>query len=191
MPILPAEPNCYPEVLFEPSEEAHSGRAWWVLHTRPRQEKSLARQLLDQNVPFYLPLVAQRGQIRGRAVDSLLPLFPSYLFLLAQPEERVTALATKRVVRAIPVPDQAGLWKDLTQVHRLLISGLPVRPEDNLQPGILVEVRSGPLVGLRGTILRAASGQRFIVQVNFIQRGASVLLEGLNLAAVHEAVVAD
>ena len=32
--------------------------------------------------------------------------------------------------------------------------------------------RSGPLAGLKGKILRTASGRRFVVEVDFIQQGA-------------------
>ena len=47
-----------------------------------------------------------------------------------------------------------------------------------------VEIKSAPLAGLRGTILRTASGQRFVIQVNFIQRGASVLIDDFNLVRI-------
>lgn len=86
---------------------------WWVLHTRPRQEKSLARDLHDCGAPFYLPLVRRRTLVRNRVMESSLPLFPGYLFLLADNEERMTALATRRVARSLDVPDQARLWRDL------------------------------------------------------------------------------
>ena len=52
-------------------------------------------------------------------MESYLPLFPGYVFLLADREERVTALATGRVVRSLHVRDQARLWDDLGRLHRL------------------------------------------------------------------------
>jgi transcription antitermination factor NusG len=96
------------------------------------------------------------------------------------------ALATKRVVRGLMVPDQQRLWDDLTQLHRLIASGLPLTPEPCLFPGQLVEITSGPLTGFRGRVARAASGRRFVVEVDFISRGASVLLDGMTLRAVAE-----
>ena len=57
----------------------------------------------------------------------------------------------------------------------------PITPEDRLQSGMKVEVRSGALAGLRGTVLRTAAGRRFVVQVDFIQRGASVELDDFML----------
>ena len=187
MPFLPPEPNAFPENLFADDNAAlRSDRRWWVLHTKPRQEKSLARQLFQSRVPFYLPLIERRSPVRGRIMTSHVPLFGGYLFLLGQRDERVTALATKRVVHTLEVSDQRTLWDDLTQVHRLINTGAPITPEERLEPGAFVEITSGPLVGLKGRIIRASTGRRFVVQVNFIQRGASVLIDDFSLIAIAE-----
>src|SRR5262249_20586547 len=116
--------------------------------------------------------------------SSFVPLFPGYLFLLGDSQERVAALTTNRVVRALEVPHQGGLWHDLRQVSRLIASGSPVTPEARLVPGDLVEIRSVVLAGLTGKVLRVASKTRFVVQVDFIQQGASVELEDFHLAAL-------
>jgi transcription antitermination factor NusG len=186
MPILHAEPQLYPDQLFEPDREACSQRTWWVLHTKPRQEKSLARQLHGQGIPYYLPLVQKRLRVRNRLQTSYHPLFGGYLFLLADADERLAALATQRIVRVLEVPDQNGLWCDLAQIQRLIRSGVPIVPEDRLAPGTLVEIRTGPLAGLRGKIQACASRRRFVVEVNFIHRGASILLEDFTLTPVIE-----
>jgi len=187
MPFLPPEPNTFPDNLFaEDNAEVRQGRLWWVLHTKPRQEKCLARQLLQSRVPFYLPLIERRSLIRGRVLKSQVPLFPGYLFLLAVRDERMTALATRRVVHSLDVVDQGTLWNDLIQVNRLIDTGAPITPEERLEPGALVEIAGGALAGLKGRIIRAASGRRFVVEVHFIQRGASVLLDDFNLIAIDE-----
>src|SRR5262249_20877393 len=126
----------------------------------------------------------RRSVVRGRVLQAHVPLFAGYLFLLADREERVAALSTRRVVRSLEVRAQDGLWRDLAQVHRLIGSAAPGTPHDRPQPRLTGAVRSGPLVGLRGTILSGKSGRRFVVQVDFIQRGASVMLDDFTLAAV-------
>jgi transcriptional antiterminator RfaH len=174
VPILAAEADRYPAHLLEdPPPE----RDWYVLHTRPRQEKSLARYLHAAGVSFYLPTVPRRSNVRGRVLTAHAPLFPGYLFLCADRDERVTALASNRIVNALEVSDRPRLWDDLRQIDRLLGTGLPVSDEMILAPGTPVEITTGPLAGLCGTVIRSASGRRFVVRVDFIQRGASVLLE--------------
>ncbi len=116
---------------------------------------------------------------------SYLPLFSSYLFLQANEDERVVALSSRRIVRILPVADQERLNNDLRQIHQLIAAGLSVTPEKTLLPGSPVEIISGPLCGLRGQVIRTAAGQRFLVRVDFIQQGASVLLDGCALVALH------
>jgi len=192
MPILQPEPSLFPSDLLSgiaPPAEG-SGRVWWVLHTRPRQEKSLARELFRRELPFYLPLARKRSRLRGRTLTSHLPLFPGYVFLLADPEERLAALDTSRVIHTLRVPDQAGLWRDLRQVERLIKAKLAVALEGSLAPGALVEITSGPLLGLRGKIIQSASGSRFVVEVDFIRQGASVLVDESTLLRVDDPLVA-
>jgi transcriptional antiterminator RfaH len=184
MPLLAAEPSVFPASLLEAVAEQPPGDGQWsVLHTKPRQEKALARQLLQRQVPFYLPIIARRLLVRGRPMTSHLPLFPGYLFLMADREQKTAALTTNRIARVLPVTDQDRIWRDLRQVYQLVASGSPITPEDRLAPGVVVEIRHGPLAGLKGKIVRAASGCRFVVEVDFIQRGASVTLEDHYLAA--------
>jgi len=182
MPVLSQELDLYPDYLLgETEREEATEKVWWVLHTRPRQEKSLVRQLHRARIAYYLPLIPRRWRLRGRTMTSHLPLFPSYVFLFADRQERVWALSTKRVVRSLQVPDQTVLWQDLRRIHRLIVTGVPVTPESRLASGMMVEITSGPLAGLKGRILRSASGHRFVVQIDFIQRGASVLLDDFTL----------
>ncbi len=186
MPLLPPEPAFYPGSLFdETPPPAPAGQRWQVLHTKPRQEKSLARRLHSKGIAFYLPVVHRRLALRGRVLSSHVPLFPGYLFLLGDGEARLHALGTGCVVRPLEVADQQGLWGDLRQIQRLIATGAPVTPEERLAPGMTVEITRGSLAGLRGKIVRAASGNRFVVEVHFIQRGASALLDDFTLAQIN------
>lgn len=185
MPVLPLETSLYPEDLFAESQSPQAtDRVWWVLHTKPRQEKSIVRQLHKGAIPFYLPLVARRSMIRGRVLCSHVPLFPGYVFLLGTRDERTASLTTGRVASVLEVAGQLELWRDLTQVKLLIDTGAPIRPEGRLVAGTPVEITSGPLAGLKGTILSEASRRRFFVQVDFLQQGASVLLDDFYLTPV-------
>jgi len=187
MPILPAETSVFPDDLLTLSEPPTATEAEWrVLHTRPRQEKSLARELVRKDIPFYLPLVSRPQQMRGRRMTSQLPLFDGYLFLYSERNAYFEALSTHRVVRGLTVPDQERLWSDLRRLYGLIASGLPITPEPNLLPGQLVEITSGPLTGFRGRVIRSASSRRFVVEVDFIRRGASVTCDAMSLRLIEE-----
>ena len=178
--ILSAETDLFPDSLFLQSQP-DDGRDWWLAHTKPRQEKALARELLDAELPFYLPCSPLRKRVRNRVVTSHIPLFSGYAFVRVTPDERPRVYAGNRVARLVTVVDQDRLWSDLTQVRQLLMMGEPIALEDRLQPGTPVTIRSGPLIGLTGTIVRAATGQKFVVQVHLIQRGVSVTVDSVSL----------
>jgi hypothetical protein len=82
------------------------------------------------------------------------------------------------------VGEPERLEADLRQVRHLIAAGLPVTPEEKLGPGSWVEVTHGPLAGLTGQIVRTSSGRKFVVRIDFIQRGASVLLDDYVLSPI-------
>jgi transcriptional antiterminator RfaH len=178
MPLLSAEPVVYPESLLDESVAPADLQRWWALHTRPRAEKALARDLYQRQQAFFLPLAKKQWRSGGRLLTSHVPLFPGYLFLRGDETSRLLALQTNHVARALPVPDGDQLRADLARVHDLIRKGLPLAPEERLQPGCPVTITSGPLAGLEGKILRRDKRLRFVVEVHFIQRGASVEVEG-------------
>ena len=65
MPLVSLEPCIHPESLLTASAPDASA-CWWVLHTRPRTEKTLARKLLSREIGFYLPLYEHRLPAAGR-----------------------------------------------------------------------------------------------------------------------------
>ncbi|HJZ94517.1 MAG TPA: transcription termination/antitermination NusG family protein [Gemmataceae bacterium] len=181
MPILPAEPALFPDDVLDAPVGLTAGDEWRVLHTRPRQEKGLARDLLARAVPFFLPTIRRPHRSAGRIRVAEVPLFDGYVFLRADRDQYLDALDTGRVVRALVVRDQAGLVSDLRRLHALLGLGRAVERERQLRAGQAVEITAGPLAGFRGTVVRAATGTRFVVAVDFIREGASVTCEGMAL----------
>jgi transcriptional antiterminator RfaH len=183
MPLLEAEPRAFPDTLFtDPS--ALAGGQWWVLYTRSRMEKSLARQLRAKEIPFYLPLYEQTWRANGRKRASYLPLFPGYVFLHGDGEARVAALETNLLCSTIPVVDQQRLFEDLSRVERVLGGLVPVTPEEALPPGTPVEVAAGPFQGLRGTVVRRDGQTRLVVEVEFLRRGVSIEVDEWALRAL-------
>ncbi len=179
MPILPSEPEMYPPDLWEghadPDDEP---RRWYCLHTKPRQEKATARDLLARKLAFYLPQVVREDRTpAGRRTRSIIPLFAGYVFLLGTDRHRVEALRGNRLVSVLEVADQEGLIRDLWQVRRMLASGVAIDPEPAAPVGGRVRITSGPLAGLIGTVVRRGKHDHFVAVVKMLGVGVSVMLE--------------
>jgi transcriptional antiterminator RfaH len=181
MPILQEEPHLYPETLLDEGPCDLSGRRWYALYTKARQEKSLARELLKYQIPFYLPLVQKISVSRGRRRTSRMPLFGGYVFLYGAEEERVRCLTTNRISRVLAVGDAQQLVFDLRQFRQLIVAGAPLTVESRLAPGRRVRVRQGPFAGIEGIVLKRRAETRLLVAINFLQRGASFEVDDFSL----------
>jgi transcriptional antiterminator RfaH len=178
MPILPPEPCCYPDDLFQgPSPSMANDDRWWVLHTRPRSEKSLARVAVREAVSFFLPVYVHRWRNKGRLFKSTLPLFPGYLFVHTTDVARVKLQDTGWVANVLPVSDQARLQADLARVHGLMTAGVSMSPEPHLPAGTRVRITAGPFRGFEGTVRRRGKRFRLVLEVWFVHQGVSVEVE--------------
>ncbi len=177
MPILKEEPSLFPENLLEEGIQEPSDHHWWVIYTKARQEKSLARDLFAYRIPFYLPLIKKTTVLKGRKRISFIPLFSGYVFLFSSETERIKSMTTNRVSRILSVSDPQQLIFDLEQIRRLIASNAPLSVEQKLAPGNRVRVKQGALMGLEGTVLVRRGVTRLLVRVNFLQKGASVEMD--------------
>ncbi|CAN5381060.1 hypothetical protein BH11PLA2_BH11PLA2_47410 [soil metagenome] len=180
MPILAAEPDLYPATLLE-TPPATSG-VWFVAMTRPRQEKSLARDLFSAGIAFFSPCTPRRNLVRGRIVISRIPLFAGYVFIRGLGPDRARVLLTNRVLQLLTVPDPERLEADLRQVWCLTGTGRPLMPAERLDVGTPVQIREGPMAGLKGRVIRTSGMKRFVVAVDFLGSGVAVELEAETLA---------
>jgi transcriptional antiterminator RfaH len=154
------------------------GAVWWCLHTKPRQEKSTARDLRVSDITYYLPQVVKESRTpAGRKIQSIVPLFPGYVFIRGDQNDRIAAMRGNRLVNVLPVVDQDSLTHDLRQIHQMLHSGLAISEEPTVPVGALVKVVTGPLSGMTGKVIRRGKRDQFVAIVNFLGRGAMVDLQ--------------
>ena len=182
MPILPKEPDIFPDDLLADDRKLDTEGAWWALYTLSRREKELIRRLRTHQICHYCPLIRRKTRSpSGRVRDSFVPLFAGYVFMFGAEEQRYQALTTNCISRTLEISDPSCLLRDLRQIQRLVDSEAPLTPEARIAPGTRVRVRSGPFLGLEGTVLQRRGKQRLMVAIEFLQQGASVLIEDCEL----------
>lgn len=191
MPILNYEPDLFPESLLMEDVEGNvaplfpADAKWWAVYTMSRQEKQLMRRLYARQIPYYSPLVARRFRSpNGRARTTYEPIFPNYVFLHVDEMQRQIAMATKCISRCLVVPDPVELVRDLRRLQQLIATGAALTPETKIQAGDRVRVKSGPLKGIEGVVVRRESEVRLLVAVQYLQRGASVVLSDNSFEAI-------
>jgi transcriptional antiterminator RfaH len=157
---------------------------WWVAHTKPRQEKSLAWDIFRSDGNYYLPMYQVMRSRHGRSWKTMLVLFPGYLFLCCDEDARIRTLQTNRVAQLIEVIDQNRLISELSAVKRLIATKLEIDPYPGLAQGTLCRVKSGPLAGLEGKVDRKKSASRLIVEVCTLGQSVAVEIDASLLEAI-------
>ena len=147
---------------------------WWVAHTKARNEKALAHQLVLHEVAYFLPMHWKVAKSRGRTIRSLLPLFPGYLFFCGDDDARLEVLKTNRTANILPVQDQRQLIEELVPIETLLQLGQTVLPHDYLKVGQKCRVTAGPLMGAEGIVVQTPKETRLVLQIDMLGQAASV-----------------
>ncbi|HEU4889197.1 MAG TPA: transcription termination/antitermination NusG family protein [Thermoanaerobaculia bacterium] len=166
MPILDKESDIFPEALFSLSTV---DAPWEIGHVRSRQEKTVARLLLQDGKPFYLPQTKRTEKRSGRTFVSHLPLFSGYIFMRRVPGLRQTLWRTSGVANVIQVDDQAQLNAELLQIRQLQASGAVLATCTELIAGDAVCIREGVFTGYSGIVMESRGQLRLIVSVSILK----------------------
>lgn len=160
----------YPADFMKPSA------AWFALFTRHRHEKAVAWQISERGLEAFLPLYKTAHRWKDRVKELFLPLFPNYVFVLASPGQRGTALSTPGVydfvrLSGVPAPIPPA---EIDAVRRVVHQSLNAEPHPFLKTGDRVRVKSGPLVGLEGILIRKKNFYRLILSVELLVKSISI-----------------
>jgi len=166
---------------------AEGVRKWFVLHTKSRQEKVVCDFFRERQVECLLPLVSKTTYYGKRKVKSELPLFPGYVFVHSGIQDAYAADRTNRLVRIIPVFDQAKIAEELFSLTRTLDADQPFDRHPHLVAGVRVEVKSGPLQGVRGVVESRLKMDRLVLQVDILGQAISVEVDADLLAVLEDA----
>jgi len=148
---------------------------WYVAQTCSRHEKRVAEQLSGRGIENFLPLYEMMSRWKDRRVRVQLPLFPGYVFVRVPLQERLRALEIPSVARLVgfgglpaPLPDD-----EMEAMRNGLAGQLHAEPHPYLTVGRRVRIKSGPLAGLQGILLRKKGNYRFLLSVDLIQRSVA------------------
>ena len=147
---------------------------WFVAHTRPRREKKLKQYCVENNIPATLPCYKTVHKYRGKVVSFEKPLFPGYVFLELQPEQKQKIYQSDFLANLLVVHDQEQFVHQLGDILMALETGLEVRLAPEITAGTRVKIRSGPLRGLEGWVEDRSGTISVLLRLDFIGQAAAV-----------------
>ena len=159
-----------------------TGVPWLALYTCSRHEKTVAKQLTQRSIESFLPLYTARRNWNGRRVQVQLPLFPGYLFARVSMESRLRVLNIPGVVRVVGFGGQDAVVreKDIEAVRAAVAWGT-AEPAPWVSAGQHVRVKSGPLEGLEGVVVRRKNSVRVVILLTVIMRAMAVEIDEAEL----------
>ena len=156
---------------------------WYAVYTRANHEKRVADQLRERCVEYFLPLYECERRWKDRRVKLQMPLFLGYVFVRVAPRDRLRVLQTPGVVHLVgfgghpaPLPQE-----DIQAIQDCLSQGLQVEPHPYFRVGRRMQVKSGPLQGLEGVVVRRKNRSRFVLSFDLLQRGIAIEINAMDL----------
>jgi len=149
---------------------------WYAVHTCPRHEKRVAEQLSGKNVEHFLPLYEAVHRWKDRRAKVQLPLFPGYIFVHIALKDRLQVLEIPSIVQIVSFRGQPSCLpqREIDALRNGLANRLRAEPYPYLKVGRRVRVRSGPLFGAEGILLRKKDTFRLVLSLELIMRSVAV-----------------
>lgn len=156
---------------------------WYAAYTCSRHEKRVAAHLAKRDVDCFLPLYESMRRWKDRRLWMQMPLFPGYVFVRIMLSERVRVLEVPGIARLVcfngvpsPLPAQ-----EIEAIRSALSQNLRAEPFGFLTSGRRVQVKTGPLAGLKGTVIRRKGRSGIVLSMNLIRRSILVDLDGADI----------
>lgn len=162
--------------------------SWYLIHTKPRQEKCAFINLEQQGYKCYLPMLAiQRPGCGTTSIEE--PLFPRYLFIQLEQGNYAKNWAPIRSTRGVsrlvsfgtvPAKVQDELIDLLLQQEILAKS----TPTPMFEPGEIVRFTQGALDGLEGIYKMPQGEHRVMVLIELMNKPLIVRVSRSSLRKV-------
>jgi transcriptional antiterminator RfaH len=157
-----------------------SDRKWYVMQTKPRNEKKVAGQIKSKEIEVFLPIIKQLRFWSDRRKTIETPLFSGYVFVHGDETERVRAIHdTNGALRYIYFQNRPAIIT-LNEIENIKIS---LREPDRIQieekqikKGDFVKITRGTLRGMTGYVNEFRGNYKLTVNLSEMSSAFSVIL---------------
>lgn len=170
------------------AKSTENQKQWHVVYTRSRAEKKVNDELFRQNIECYLPLQKKLRQWKDRKKWVEFPLMSGYCFVNITRREYDFVLQTDNVVcyvtfegKAAVIPEyQIEALRKMTKQYDFEVNVTT----ENFEPGQTVEIIAGPMIGLRGELIKARGKNKFIIRLDQLKSAVVIEIPAEHLTSV-------
>src|SRR5258707_7225942 len=167
-------------------QSAYCEKRWYAAYTSANHEKRVAEQFVVRDVEHFLPSYKSVRRWKDRRVTLEMPLFPGYVFVCMALRDRLQVQQVPGVAHLVGFGGTpAALPEEAIEALRAsLESGVRAQPHPYLTLGRQVQVRSGPLAGMQGILLRRKGNFRVVISIELIQRSVAVDVDAVEVEPI-------
>ena len=165
-------------------------KKWHAIYVHSRAEKKVHSELVLKGIESFLPLQRQLRQWSDRKKWVEMPLISGYVFVRITRAEYDAVLQIDNVMQYVRFEGKAAIIRDQDiELLKRMLGQSEAEVEitmEELQPGMLVEIIAGPMMGLKGELVSYRGNNK--VALRILPLGFTVLVEspGANLVVVKE-----
>jgi transcription antitermination factor NusG len=150
--------------------------AWYALYTKHQHEKKAGAYLEKRGFEVLLPTHRSANRWKDRTKIISVPIFPCYLFVRAALERKPDLLRAPGVFSMVGNSRGASAVSalEIDALRKITRSDARIEPHPYLKNGDRVRVRSGPLSGLEGILVRIKNTYRVVLSVELLQKAVAV-----------------
>ncbi|HEY3371600.1 MAG TPA: UpxY family transcription antiterminator [Prolixibacteraceae bacterium] len=161
---------------------------WHAVYVKSRAEKKAQLELQFLEIETFLPLQRKLRQWSDRKKWVETPLISGYLFVRASRKEYDQVLQSNYVVSYVRFDGKAAVVPDRQiEYLQLMLSqdNTPIEiTREKLKPGQLIEVISGPMIGLKGKLQKIKGKNKVAVELEQLGYSAMVEIQSEDIAPV-------
>ncbi len=149
---------------------------WYVLYTKPKNEKKVAEGLQKMGITVFCPLKTVIKQWSDRKKKVQEPLFRSYVFVSLTPQDRQLVFEVPGVVRYLFWLGKPALVRDseITTLQQWLSSDYTALDVQSFTPGTTIAVPEGVFMG-QSAVVQEQRGKKLRLFMEAI--GAVITIE--------------
>jgi len=162
--------------------------AWHALYTRYQHERLVQQILNEKGFETFLPLYQTRHRWKDRVKQIQVPLFPSYVFVRGGLDRRLDIISTTGFHSIVSEGERPGIITsdEIDTMRQLVETQLRVEPHPFLKVGDRVRVKSGPLAGLEGLLVRKKNQYRLVLSIELLQQSVAAEVDDYQVERVFE-----
>ncbi|AYC31447.1 transcription/translation regulatory transformer protein RfaH [Pseudomonas cavernae] len=158
------------------SSKENTGKAWYLVQCKARQDERAEENLLRQGYVCYRPKLKRERLLRRHRQMVEESLFPGYLFVqLSQQDGWGPLRSTRGVTRIVSFGSQPVAVDDYL-IEQLQQHEHEPYTQELLTAGEKVRINEGPFAELEGIFLAMDGNKRVVLLLNFLQREQKILM---------------